>query len=177
MVENTVDTKVVAIVDGLAKPSTIVLSSGAEIKPLEIPDMLIQMLYSSFPSPKPPIVEIKSGGRTWVQDNPDDPRFAEAKTTRDQELSAAMINLVLLRGMEVITLPSSIPPVDDLTWPDELALMGLAVPEFGAGRALVWLKRFVVPRSSDLAAVQSAALALSGATEEAITEAQDRFQR
>ena len=176
MSEKEAIVQVATMLDKLERPNELKLSSGAVVKPVEIPDMLIQMLYANFPAPKAPMVEIHSGGKHWVQENPDDPRYAETLAERDRTLSAAMINLVLVRGMTVLTLPEGCPLVEDTSWEEELAVMGMVVPETGTARKLIWLKRFIVTRSLDLATVQTAALELSGATEEAVQEAMDRFR-
>jgi len=176
MSEKEAVTQVATMLDKLERPDEIALSSGAVVKPIEIPDMLIQMLYAQFPAPKAPMVEIHSGGKHWTQENPDDPRYAETLAERDRTLSAAMINLVLLRGMKVLVLPEDAPALEDTGWEEEMAAMGMAVPETGTARRLIWIKRFIVTRSLDLATIQTAALELSGATEEAVQEAMERFR-
>jgi len=155
------------------------LSSGAVVRPLQLPELLLRDLYDRDPRPQPPIVHIedKESGKSWNEENPDDPKYLQELQEWSGRMAEAVLNIILLRGLELVSLPEEAVPFEDESWVEELELFGQRVPERGPIRKLMWLKSQVVLSSDDLDRCQEACLARSGVTEEAVQRAMDRFQR
>jgi len=168
----------VAAAEAARPDGTIVLSSGAVVRPLEVPDALIQKLWMQFPEPSPPQVTITEGSKTWKQANPDDPDYQRALQRRTLQIGEGMFRIMAIKAMEIVALPPGVDPyAEDMVWADELEALGFEVPAVGLSRYLEWLRDRILPRSSDLDALQSACMALAGISEEEVDAAVARFQR
>lgn len=158
--------------------TTLVLSSGAVVRVKRISERLIQRVWMQFERPKPPMVKIEQGGKTWMEPNYDDPVYADEERRYQLQLIEAMKRIFLLRGMEIVKLPEGQPPYEeDTTWESELEAIGLDVPESGPLRYLEWLYYRIAPLDDDALRVQEAINKLAGVSQEDIDAAMASFRR
>jgi len=156
----------------------IVMSTGAVLRPLRLPDLIMQRLWAEHPTPKPPMVEVESGGKKWMEANPDDPAYQETLDQRNLELGEALLRLMLLKGMHIEVLPLGVPVYEeDDEWVEEFETLGAVIPTTKTARWLEWVRYRVLPTSADLAKLQEACSRLSGVSEEEIQAAMERFRR
>jgi hypothetical protein len=151
-------------------------STGALLRPKKLPDLLVQQLWSRFPIPQPPTVEVRGHGKTWREPNPDDPTYRRALQQRTLDVGEAMLRLTLLRGVEVVELPANVLPYEqDTEWLEDMEYLGVTLPESKAGRYVEWLRYRVVVTNEDFIALQRACTRLAGVTEEDVQAATELF--
>jgi len=173
--------KVVQAVENVAEGKDefspeVTLSNGARVLCKALPNSMLSRIWTQFPEPKPPMVEIESGGKRWKEPNPDDPEYIAALRERTLNISEAVQRLTLLRGVEVVGLPEDIKPFEeDDDWLEELAWLGVVVPTSPAARYVEWLRYRVITTADDYEKIQSMCNRLSGVTEEDIAEAEKLF--
>ncbi len=151
-----------------------------KVRALPLPSLLLNRIYSQYPDPSPPMVEIElpSGGKR-MEPNPNDPDYLERLERHRLQVARKVLDVVLLRGLEVLSIPPHVPPLEESGWVEEISyLTGAEVPPSGPGRKLAWLEAFIFLGAEDYRTVQTECLLLSGVPlEEAVMAAEDRFQR
>lgn len=171
------DKVAVEIVEEETKDILVTTSTGAVVKVLETPAHLLQRVWEKYPEPKVPQQTIKEGDREWVEDNPDDPDYLAAVEARTLNVYSASSNIILLKGIEVVSLPEGVSDFDhDKAWIEEYEVMMLDIPESRAARYLEWIRYRVAPRIDDLAAIQDAESKALGVTKEAVDAAEASFR-
>jgi len=153
------------------------LSSGAVIKPKRLPELMLNRLWAQFPSPLPPEVEIKKGGKTWTEPNYDDPAYKRAVSRRAVDIGESTLKLMLLKAIEIVTLPPGVKPFEeDQEWKEDYEALGAEVPVSLTAQRLEWLRYRILVNNTDFERVQDACLKLAGVKQEDVDAALDRFQ-
>lgn len=155
----------------------ITLSNGVKVRVKPLPDLLLRKLYTQYEAPEPPEVEVTSGGKTWTEPNPDDPAYQDAMRRYTMNIANGVVNLHLLKGFDIIETPDDIPEYEeDDTWEDELAAIGIDIPDNPLQKRLAWIEYRIVASNSDMDKIQEASQKLSGVTEEDVAAAQEQFR-
>lgn len=155
----------------------ITLSSGVRIRARGLPRFRLRKVYDQHPAPEVPIIEFEQGGKMLTQENPNDPDYREALQEHNEEVGQIFLNLLMLRGMDIVFVPEGIPDQDDEFWHQELELYGDEVPRPGPMRLLAWLEDYAIIEEGDLERIQEAVLSRSGVGEAAVSEAMKSFRR
>lgn len=157
----------------------VTTSTGVVVRVLHIPDSLMMRLFERFPRPKPPKISIPDGVNVREEDNPDDPVYLAALTKYRMDLNEAAIRADILKGIEIVSLPSAIPPFDeDKEWLEELEAMGLGVDQTASRsvRYIEWYLYRIAPQVSDRELISDVRLKTSGMTQEEIARAEATFR-
>ena len=182
MVDNkkrTVDEIAVATAEtpSVEEIARIMTSTGAVVRVKRMPSHLLQAISTQYPEPKPPMVTTERGGKKFTEPNYDDPTYAQEVNDHGIRVGDVMLNLVLLRGMDMETLPAGVVPFDeDKDWAEEMRAVGFTIPENRTGRYLLWLRDKIAPALSDLEEIRKASQHLEGISEEDIQAAVERFR-
>lgn len=156
------------------------LSSGAVVRAKALPAFLLNRIYAANPDPPPPMVEVDDGrGGVRRESNPNDPDYLQELERHRLRVAQKILDVVLLRGVEVLETPPDVPALEDDAWLVEAEyLTGEEIPREGPGRRLAWLEMFIFLGAEDFSHVQQQCLTLSGVpTEEAVRAAEDGFPR
>ena len=160
----------------IANP-VITLRTGVTVRVKPVPDLIAQKIWAQFEEPKPPLVEIESGGKKWKEPNPDDPAYHEALSNHRIALSEALNKLGMLHGFEIVSLPEGMKPYEeDTEWIEECELFGITVPKSGPGRYVEWVRNRVLTNNIDMQRVQKLQNALSGVTPKEVAAALETFR-
>jgi hypothetical protein len=150
---------------------TYVTSSGAVIEAIMPPGNMMHRVLSQFPDPEPPMVEIKSGGKKWMEANVNDPVYITKRRRRMVLLGEAMMKLNMFKGMRIVQLPKGVPPYEeDDTWVEEYEAIGIEAPAESemSARYIEWLRYRILPSSVDMDELRKASNRLQGIKEEDI---------
>lgn len=150
----------------------LVLGNGAILRLKRIPPLLIsRVVNQAHPNPKPPKIIIKTfdDKEGHEEDNPHDPDYIEALKDNRRAQGTAMIDLAILRGVEV-TLP------EDDSWIADLASLGIDVGETYNARVNTYVRYILLESPTDISNLLRKISILSGVREEDVRAAEDRFR-
>uniref|UniRef100_A0A6M3J1G2 Uncharacterized protein n=1 Tax=viral metagenome TaxID=1070528 RepID=A0A6M3J1G2_9ZZZZ len=157
---------------------TLHLGNGAILRLTPPPSMALQMFQQNHAAPKPPVVRVEADGRSWEEENPNDPGYIAAMEEHNMQAGEALIRLMLWTSCEIVRLPTGVPSYeDDTEWVEEIEeLLGAHVPESPRLRKITWMRYRIVGAAKDFGLVQDALERLSGTPEEAIVAAEGNFR-
>lgn len=161
-----------------ASNDTITLSTGVVVKPEAVPTIYIQRLYSKYPEPKPPVIEVMVGDppRPRKEENPNDPFYLKRVEEHNMLMSQKILGLVLMFGLKIVNVPPDLEGIDGTDWSDALAAIGEEIPPKGAVRKLAWLETVAIKTGDDFTKVIQAGMRKSQITPEEVETAQDSFR-
>jgi hypothetical protein len=161
-----------------AEDETIILSTGVVVRAKAVPSVYIQQLYSKYPEPQPPIVEVMVGDppRKRKEENPNDPFYQKAVEQHGIMISQKILGLVLMFGLDVVEVPEGTETVEGTDWSDGLAAIGEEIPEKGAARKLAWLQVVALRTSEDFTEVIQAGMAKSQISPEEVDQVEGSFR-
>ena len=152
--------------DNLIQLSTGVVLTGKPANPIALITVM-----ANFPRPKPPVYFDKSMGREM--ENPNDPDYIARVRSADMERSSATLNVMILMGTALKSLPKGFSGPDDDEWLEEYKLLGLPIfPENKRWRYLRWIIFRAAPDQKDITAIQDVVSKLSGVREEDVKNAE-----
>lgn len=155
----------------------LTLSNGVRVRLTPPPMLATQLIAKQHPEPRPPVVEVTGDdGRTWQEENPNDPDYQRALAERRLLLSETLLKIVLLKSMHLEYIPDTVIPFESDEWREELSYLGVEVPEDPRTQKLYWIRYEILGVPKDFEKVQDASARLSGASEEDIAEAEARFR-
>lgn len=143
---------------------SIELANGSVIEVHAIPLNLLEAFDKNHVPPTPPIVTVEAiGGVFEDEPNLDDDDYLEAFDRFNMKTWDDLVNLVILHGVRVEI------PVDG-EWRLSLELCGIVLPEPGSLlEKLEYMKKYLMRDTiEDFKRMTSAALSMSGVSEEAI---------
>ena len=142
----------------------IVLTNGAKVRLTPLPALITQILSRQHPEPEVPIAEAEVGGKIQHVPNPDDPRYKRAIEQHRLEMGDAMLKLMLIKSMEILEYPPGVPKYEEDTdgWVEELAFIGITVPEESMARKHTWLQYKILGVLADFSRVQDICNELGG---------------
>lgn len=172
----------------IVEDNIVTLSNGIVFRVSEVPQTAFIDLRNSFPEPTPPIFFNEDYGRE--EPNVNDPRYLAEYSDWEISLSSGMIDIQLIFGAEVVSVPKGMLTYDDPKFADKLRVilgaMGWSrqdVKELGdTEKFLLWIKYYAARGSisggneSDLGKLLIAIGRTSGVPEEDVRQAVDNFQ-
>jgi hypothetical protein len=191
MIERVEDNKTTVL-------DTVTMSSGVTLKAKSVPITLLHQINTQYMDkrPVPPSVFIEVKGRS--EPNRDDPDYIEAENAWQQEMTMAQLNVMLLKGVEVLTIPDGmehweITPierayydshpdfdVEDAPIPDwlmDLYLTGYKFdPRVNRKRYLYWMKFEACPTPADIEKISSLIATKAGVAEKDVDNSVTRFR-
>jgi hypothetical protein len=143
--------------------------------------MMMQHLYSTMPTPKPPVVTIKNktpGGKDWEEENPSDPDYIDRKKEHVAKLFEASIRLMILKSLEIVSLPPDILPFEeDTAWLEEMEYIGMDMRNASrTARWVEWVRYRVLVTGSDLEKFQDISNKLSSVDEKDVEATMETFR-
>lgn len=125
----------------------LTLSNGVVLRRKPLPRTRIMALVEKFPLPPIPEVYNKEKGKMEKWDGSEEYQKAKQKVEMNQAL--AMIDLIIASGLEVVSIPDSVPPIEDDEWIEELELSHISVKKDSkVVRRFSWIK-FVAAKDED----------------------------
>ena len=153
----------------------ITLSTGVVLKVKPVPKHFIFTVTSKFEKPKVPVYFNEKKGRE--EENPNDPDYAEAVEMYVADIAAAAIDVVILRGTEIISVPKDFPDHNSKEWKEEMAILGLPLATKERARYLAWIKGMACPLEEDITILMEIIGQHTGVSEADTAEAVERFRR
>ena len=157
----------------------VTLSSGYVVRSMPIPDGLFMKIYERFPEPKPPKIDRVDGGKTFQEENRDDPEYQDAVSKNRMAIAEGMARVEALKGTEIISVPEgAFSFEDDKEWMEELESLSIPVPRTASrsARYIEWFLYRVAPRWEDRNLIQDLRMAVEHISEEEITQAEATFR-
>lgn len=167
----SIEEKVVEALEPADK-SLIKLSTGVVLRGKPAPAQALIKVMSAFPRPKPPTYFNEKMGREL--ENPDDPDYLERVKSNQMESAAAMLNVLILYGTQLESVPKGTPKPESDDWLEAYKLLGM--PILGDNkhwRYLTWVMFVAAPTAEDTAAIQKVVGGLSGVRDDAVKSAEE----
>lgn len=153
----------------------ITLSTGVVLKVKPVPKHFIFTVTSRFEKPKVPVYLNESKGRE--EENPNDPDYIEAVEMYVADIASAAIDVVILRGTEVISIPDGFPDHNSKDWKEEMEILGMPLIKKERARYLAWIKGMACPLEEDIEILMEIIGQHTGVSEADTAEAVARFRR
>lgn len=153
----------------------ITLSTGVVLKVKPVPKHFIFTVTSRFEKPAVPVYYNESKGRE--EENPNDPDYAEAVEMYVADVANAAVDVALLRGTEVVSIPDGFPDHNSKYWKEEMEVLGMPLKTKERARYLAWIKAMVCPLEEDIEILMEIIGQHTGVSEADTAEAVERFRR
>lgn len=173
------DKVIEAVVNEKKNDGLITLSTGVKLSPKRVPNLLFAEVIRKFKRPVIPVVYSEDLGRKV--ENPDDPAYTEALATYNSEITLAIVDLMIVGGTTLHSVPKNVYAVEDDRWIEDMdVILEHIVDEplklSGKKRYMYWVKYYAGPNEDDISNIMSEVGRLSGVAEEDVTDAVDRFR-
>lgn len=155
-------------------PREIALSSGVQLKLKKSPPFVVSQAVSNIQRPKIPIWHNPEKGRE--EENPADPEYEAEMLAYQGAAGTAIMNSLLLFGVDITHVPEELPQIEDDEWVEALLYLGLEAPKTDQIRRLLWLKTVALTEDEDIQAVSTALFAIQGIGEEDVAKAIESFR-
>jgi len=153
----------------------ITLSTGVILTPTIVPNMLYLEIMGRFKAPKIPRFFNEDLGRE--EENPNHPDYIAEMQEYTQEMSKAMIDLMILFGTEINKCPKGVDPLESSKWVNKLKLTHFEFdPDDEYDRYLNWIKAVAAPSDEDIEAISVGVGRLSGVVEDDVQDAVNQFR-
>lgn len=149
---------------------TITLSTGVVLRGKTVPPLGYVTVAAAFPMPKPPMYKDPLLGR--MVENPDDPDYLDRVKSTQMESSSAILNVMIVYGTEVVSVPKGFSKHTDKKWLDRFKLTGLPVFDDDDWLYLTWMKFQAAITKEDLDAIKQVVGKLSGVPEKDVASAE-----
>jgi len=149
---------------------------GVELVIQEVSSFTLARAVRGIKPPKVPMYV--SPVTKKLEENPNDPTYAEKVQAYDLERSMLTLDILLAGGVVEVVSAGAARPIETEEWSNELAQLGIEVPMEGVGRRTDWIKLELL-KSNDRAILSliTAIRELSGrADEKDVDEAVDSFR-
>lgn len=164
-----------AVAEDMSPPGCVTLSNGIVLKIKSVPPLLIRRALMQLRKPEPPTVFLEEKGRD--EPNPNDPRYLDALDQWIEAQNTAALNVMLLCGTAVESVPDDVPAHTSDDWIEKLAALDITVNVSNqAARYLTWLQTVACESSEDLQLLGSAVGRSSGLMEGDVNRAVDSFR-
>jgi len=173
MAKKDMDTDQVAIeaMSDEADDNLITLSTGVILRGKTAPVQTLIKVIARFTFPDPPEYVNKTTGRTMQ--NPDDPNYIKRVNAIDAQQADAVLNVLILGGTEIVSVPKKFPKPEDDLWIEEYSMLDPDIyPENKYWRYLTWVKFKAAPEGTDSKKIQEVAGRLSGLSEDTVKAAE-----
>ncbi len=152
----------------------IVLSNKIKLRVGAVPPLLLNQVRTQIPPPKVPT--FFNADKQRDEENPNDPGYEATLQEYYATIGMAVVDLLLLKGVEILRVPKGIPKWDSSDWHEDLAFVGLKVPESENGRRLVWLRSIALATQADVSLLMSKLFRMHGISEEDVAVAAESFR-
>ncbi len=167
-------TDAVANISEEVVPSDIMLSSGVQLHLKKSPPFVVAQAVSNIQRPEVPMW--KNEDKQREEPNPTDPAYEKALLEYHGATGTAIMNALLLFGVDIVEVPEKLPAVDSDDWLEALTYLGIDPPKTRQIRKLLWLKTVALTEDSDIQAVSTALFAIQGIGEEDVAQAIESFR-
>lgn len=166
------DEAVLDVLKDDALDNLIRLSSGVVLVGKAAPTLTLIKVIARFPRPEPPEYLNKQTGRMMV--NADDPDYIKRVQAQEAAQTDAVLNVLILGGTEVHSVPKKFQRHTDDGWLQEYANFNMRIdPEDERARYLHWVTYKAAPKGEDIKLIQEVVGRLSGISERAVQAAED----
>jgi hypothetical protein len=142
----------------------IVLSTGIVLELRPVPPFAIRRASQSIERPEVPKAWIENKER-W-EENPNDPAYAEALEDYERLVYEATVNLAMIVGSHVASIPDGYYGPDDEQWIEELEAAGITVDGSNPSRRkLSWLLYYAMATPDDITGITARVLDRAGLRE------------
>ena len=154
----------------------ITLSTGVTFKVANVPVFAFDKIKEKMESQRPrvPMVHIEEKDR--YEPNPNDPDYIAAMDTFERKHADKIVDMILLLGTELDSVPDGFPKASDESWTTKLKRLDIDIPEDEDGRYLTWIKLFAMRTTEDYGSLIVACSRSAGVTEEDVAEASASFR-
>jgi len=161
-----------------AQPSpdnTFRLSSGVVLRAVRIAPLRLDAIQRQFKEPEPPEETLPDGRKIK---NPDHPDYKKAVAAFKEEQGMAMLDAMIMFGTEFVSAPNGMSGPDDNAWIEEMAIVGVKVPDHPKARHLAWIKYVALDKNieEDMALISEEVAKQLPIAEENIAKAIDSFR-
>lgn len=170
MTKATEDKKVVEAAE--EDKNLITLSTGVVLRGKAAPSLALVKVIARNKHPKPPEIYSEALGR--VIENGADPDYLARVKAYETESAHDVLNVLILYGTEVVSVPKGFPEFKSNAWLDEVREIGLEVkPDNKSWRYLNWIMFKAAPAPEDTQKIQEVVGSLSGVSERAVQAAEE----
>lgn len=158
-----------------SSPREIRLSSGVVLHLRPVPPFLVRKVASKIERPKVPVVDMPEKGRK--EENPSDPDYEAALEEYEEKTFDAGFNLMLARGVDIVSVPEGMSGVDDEGWIEELKDFDIDLEVSSpSARKISWLRLCALTTTIDVMNVSQGLSRLTGMGEEEVESAVSSFR-
>lgn len=155
------------------------LSSGVVVRIKPVPPLAMREAAIQTQPPRPPMVHIED--RDQEIENPSDPDYLKALEEHQMKQLYLVSDVMMMLGVDIIHVPDDVFPVESEEWSEMLTAVGIPIPEQSVtnkyARRLTWMRLYAARSESDIAAILTRVIALSGVTELEVQRAAAAFLR
>jgi len=150
----------------------ITLSTGVVLRGKAAPSLALVKVIAKRTRPKPPEEYSEALGR-WIE-NAAHPDYLARVKSYEAETASDVLNVLILYGTEVVSVPKGFPDVKSNLWVEEVREIGLEVkPDNKSWRYLNWVMFKAAPDAEDTQKIQEMVGNLSGVSERAVQAAEE----
>lgn len=125
----------------------LTLSTGVVIEPLDISKQTVSDLMAQVEAPTPPMYDPGEKGKP--QPHYDAPSYKKAFAAYEARVSKLIFDYVLIRGLEIISVPEALEPVDSDDWLEEMMYVMGRTKVSPIERRLMWFREIAAPTEED----------------------------
>jgi hypothetical protein len=152
----------------------ITLSNKIKLRVGAVPPLLLNQVRTQISPPKIPTFFNEDKQRD--EENPNDPGYEGALQEYYSTIGMAVVDLLLLKGVEILRVPRGIPKWDSSEWHEDLSFVGIKVPSSDNGKRLVWLRSIALATGADVSLLMSKLFRMHGISEEDVAVAAESFR-
>lgn len=152
----------------------IIAGTGVKFRIVKVPPMILQEIGKQAMKGKPKIPVVYLEDKDREEENPNDPDYLNALEAWEAETAIRGVDLAIMYGTEVETIPEGIPSVKDDSWIEVVNILDIEVPKNGKGRYLYWVKFCAAP--DDLENIVTAVSRVIGVTEQDVADSAELFR-
>lgn len=153
--------------------NTFTLSSGVVLRGKQAPMKVIMSVMSRYERPPVPVVFDPGVGRNV--ENPTDPDYKKAVTLVDTKTTEAVMNVLVIFGTEIVSVPRGLGRPKDNGWLDKLEATGQEISEKDREnkhwRYLNWFSTTAAPEQEDMVLLMNHVGKLTGVSEGDVADA------
>ena len=153
----------------------VTLSNGVVLGVRPVPPLAIRQAVLNVPKPPVPVTFLEDKGRE--EENPNDPEYLEALAAYRDATGQAALNVLLLMGTKLESLPEGLCGPDGDEWLGDLEFLGLTIDkENPRARYLAWLQFYAIPSNADITRALEGPAKAAGVAEGDVAAAIESFR-
>ncbi len=155
-------------------PKDLMLSSGIQLHLKKSPPFVLAQAVSGINRPEVP--KWLNPDKHREEENPTVPAYEQALLAYSSATGSAIMNALLLFGVDIVEVPKNLPAIEDDDWIEALTYLGIEPPKTDQIRRLLWLKTIALTEDDDIQVISTALFAIQGIGEEEVTKAIESFR-